>query len=170
MIWTYIHLFWMSTVFLFHWVGTPSVVLSVYSSELTENHQTYSRDCLVSNYYYETIQANVVTTGLYSFSSVSDIHTFGCIYENNNFKPFNPFEKVLLKDYGGCGHGQFSLRIYLQVSTTYVLVVTTFVPNVTGVFSILVSGPDNVLLNHSCEYLHCFMKDQHRSTTYRNYL
>jgi hypothetical protein len=109
-----------------------------------------------SNYYYETIQVNVIETGYYRFRSSDSIDTYGYIYEDN-FNPLNPFENFLLKDDNSCLNGQFRFATVLQASTTYVLVVTTFRPNVTGSFSIIVSGPNKISLKHISEYLHHFV-------------
>lgn len=125
----------------------------MYSSMLTTNTQTYSRVCGRSNYYYETIQVNVQETGNYSFGGVSNIKTYGYIY-NNSFDPFNPIENLLSQDGYGCGTFKFQFTVHLQVNTTYVLVVTTFSPNVQGNFSVYVVGPNNVSLNSTSEYFY----------------
>jgi hypothetical protein len=129
---------------------------SMYSSMLTANTQTYSRVCGRTNYYYETIQVNVQETGNYSFGSISSIETYGYIY-NNSFDPFNPTKNLVLQDGYGCGIYQFQLTARLQLNTTYVLVVTTFFPNVQGNFSVHVTGPNNVRLNRISEYLYFFL-------------
>jgi len=127
----------------------------MYSSALTENHQMYPRlSSDESNYYYEAIEVNVVEAGVYIFASNSIVPLFGYIY-NSSFDHFRPYQNLLVGDGKGCDQ-QFKLRIYLQVSTTYVLVVTTFSPNVTGAFSIIASGPNHVSLNRIGEYLHYF--------------
>jgi hypothetical protein len=113
------------------------------------------------NYYHETIQINVVTTGLHIFSSISIVDTYGYIYKNN-FNPLNPFENLLAQDDDSSGSGQFKLNIYLQASTTYILVVTTSDPNVIGAFSIFVYGPNNVYINRTSEYLYYFVNNPHR--------
>jgi hypothetical protein len=141
----------------------------VYSSELTENGQTYSRNCRISNYYYETIQMNVVTAGFYSISGKSPLDIYGYIYKDN-FNPLNPFENLYSQNGFSCDGRQFTLTTNLQIGTAYVLVVTTFYPNETGAFSIFVSGPDNISLNRTSEYMHCLVNNQHRSTKYRKYL
>ena len=123
---------------------------SMYLSELTADSQTYSRDCRISNYYYETIQVNVNETAYYSIESNSSVDTFGYIYEDS-FNPFNPSENLLSQSNDQC-NDQFKLVTNLQVSSTYVLVVTTFGPNVTGEISIIVSGPNNVSFNPISEY------------------
>jgi hypothetical protein len=63
---------------------------------------------------------------------------------NHSSNPFNPFLNLLSKDANTCGNDQFSLTTNFQNNTTYVLVVTTYSPNVTGAFSILVSGSMSV--------------------------
>ncbi len=120
---------------------------SVYSSALTADSQTYSRVCGKTNYYYETIQVNAVTAGSYSLSSSSTIDTYGHLYKDN-FNPTNPSENSLAwnDDENRCRR-QFKLLTYLQANITYVLVVTTFSPNVQGNFLVHVTGPNNISLN-----------------------
>ncbi|CAF1633182.1 unnamed protein product, partial [Adineta steineri] len=133
-------------------ISSPSVieikysdaVQSGYSSELTTSSQTYSRDCRKSNYYYETIRVNVMETGYYALSSVSSMDTFGNIYKDD-FNPMNPSEN--LQDYRSCSFQDFKFIAYLYTGITYILVMTTYSPNVTGNFSILTSGPNNITLD-----------------------
>ncbi len=125
----------------------------MYASALTESSQMYSRDCLTSNFYFETIQLNVITTGFYSLSSKSNIDIYGYLY-NDSFNPFNPSENFLSKNDDYCNNNQFKLFIYLQSSTTYVLVVTTYASNVRGSFSIFAYGPNNITLNRIGECIY----------------
>jgi len=133
--------------YFFHLIDSSSVVESIYSSVLIADSQTYSRLCGRTNYYYETIQVNVVTAGSYSLSSSSTIDTYGYLYKDN-FNPTNPSENSLAwnDDESWCGR-QFKLLPYLQANITYVLVVTTFSPNVQGNFLVHVTGPNNISLN-----------------------
>ena len=141
-------------LFLFHWVGTPTAVQSMDSYELNTNSQTYSRNCVQSNFYYKTIEVNVVETGYYTFGSYSRIRLLSYIYKDN-FNPFNPLENLHSQPDNNCNRGlDFKLIADLQISSTYILVVTTYSPNVTGNFSIFVSGPNNVSLNPIGEYLY----------------
>ncbi|CAF1400592.1 unnamed protein product [Adineta steineri] len=134
-----------------------SAVQSNYSSELTKNSQTYSRDCRKSNYYYQTIRMQVVETGYFALSSTSSMDTFGDIYKDD-FNPMNPFENLLSQDYQTCVYPDFKFIAYLHIDTTYILVVTTSSPNKTGNFSILTSGPNNITLNHYTQILtSCFI-------------
>ncbi|CAF0816835.1 unnamed protein product [Adineta steineri] len=127
-----------------------------YSSELTTNSQTYSRDCQKSNYYYETIQMHVVETGYYALSSSSKVNTFGDIYKDD-FNPMNRFENLLKHDLI-CNFEDFHFAAYLHTGTTYILVVTTRYPNMTGNFSILASGPYNITLDpHTQVLTSCFV-------------
>ena len=93
---------------------------------------------------------NAVEDGYYTLRSMSDINTIGYIYMNN-FNLFNLSENLLSENDDSCGEGQFRLITHLLANTTYVLVVTTSSPNVTGAFSILASGPSTVTLNHMGE-------------------
>ncbi len=125
----------------------------MYLSALTTSSQTYARTgCNDANYYYEAIQVNVIDSGMYSFRSNSLITTYGYIY-NDTFTPFDPIVNLYSEAYERCFDGQFKLTIVLQANITYTLVVTTYSSNVTGAFSIFVSGRSNVNFNPIGEYL-----------------
>ncbi|CAF0987997.1 unnamed protein product [Adineta steineri] len=134
-----------------------STVQSNYSSELTMNSQTYSRDCRESNYYYQTIRVNIVENAYYALSSDSTMDTYGYIYKDD-FNPLNPFENLLSQNYRSCSYEDFNFIVYLHSDTKYILVVTTSSPNKTGKFSILTSGPNNITLDPYTQSLtNCFI-------------
>jgi hypothetical protein len=128
----------------------------MYLSMLTANSSTYSPTlCEEANYYYEAIQVNVVTTGCYNLSSKSIVDTFCYIYKDE-FVPFNASINLISRSGISLNNTPFQLITYLEVNTSYVLVVTTSSPKVTGAFSIRVSGPNNVTFYRISEYLYCF--------------
>ncbi|CAF4047003.1 unnamed protein product, partial [Adineta steineri] len=130
--------------FLLNSCDNSSSVQSVYSSVLTENHPTYSpTGCDLQNYYYEAIQMNVNESGYYSLISNSTIDTFGYMY-GGNFYPSGPSINLISKSDNRSGEHQFQMRPFLRSTTANILVVTTDSANVTGTFSIIVSGFNNV--------------------------
>ncbi|CAF0735875.1 unnamed protein product [Adineta steineri] len=130
--------------FLLNSCDTSSIVQSIYSSVLTEKHPTYSRiDCDLPNYYYEAIQMNVNESRYYSFNFNSSIDIHGYMYKEN-FYPSGPSMNLITKNVDSLGKNQFEFRIFLQSTTANILVVTTSIPNVTGAFSVVVSGINNV--------------------------
>jgi hypothetical protein len=115
--------------------------------------------CGASNYHYEAIQLDVVETGCYNLISNNTIATHGYIYKDN-FNPINPTINILLQNdrhYRG-RDDQFEFQTYLLINTTYILVVTTFDPGVTGVFSVLVTGPNSVSFNYIGECVLYFVE------------
>jgi hypothetical protein len=134
----------------------------MYSSALASNSNVYIRVDYGSSYYYEAIEVNVFLSGFYTLSSGSIVNTYGYIYKKK-FNPVNPSENLLLGNDDSCGSHHFKLTAVLQNNTTYVLVVTTYYPNVIGNFSIITSGPNNVSFNRISEYLHYYMNTRHRS-------
>jgi hypothetical protein len=112
--------------------------------------------CKPSNYYYEAIQVNVFENGCYSFTSNSTIDTYGYIYKEY-FNPMVPIDNLLVKNDRSFYSNQFKLMIQLHVDTKYILVVTSDNPNVTGAFSLLVTGPNNVSFNRISKYLYLFL-------------
>ncbi|CAF1199514.1 unnamed protein product [Adineta steineri] len=146
-------------------INDSTVTESIYSSVLTVNSQMYSRECGKSNYYYETIEVNVSKVGNYSFGSYGINNTYGYIY-NNSFNPFNPAENLIFDDGFGCDNYKFHLKVYIQPNITYILVVTTFYPNVKGNFSVHVTGPGSVILNRIIKnYSTCSVGDWCHSYT-----
>jgi hypothetical protein len=121
---------------------------------LTANSPTYSHtSCGSSNYHYEAIQVNVTESGCYSFGSNSSINIFVYIHKDK-FDPFNPSTNSVARLDAKLINTQVKVITHLQAGTPYVLVVTTWSPNVIGTFSIIVSGPNKVNLNRLSEYLH----------------
>jgi hypothetical protein len=112
------------------------------------------------------MQMNVVEDGYYSFASNSTIDTYGYVYKSS-FNPFDPSMNLIgSDDQQGC-ENQFKLITYLQTSTIYILVVTTYYSNKTGPFSIIALGPNNITLKRSSEYIYCLSNYQHTSVKYR---
>lgn len=109
------------------------------------NNQIYSRDCDKQKFYYESIQVKVIKSGYYSCLSHSTMDTYGFIYRNR-FDPLNPTENLLQAEDDGGSDSQFRLNIYLSGGMTYVLVMTTYLPKETGLFSISVLGTNKVIL------------------------
>ncbi|CAF0990062.1 unnamed protein product, partial [Adineta ricciae] len=133
-----------------------------YSSELTLSSDRYSRagrtdyftagygatadDNSLSNFFYEAIQLTITATGTYTFISRSSIDTFGYIYRDH-FEPENPDANIQAEDDQSGGSDQFKMTAYLYANRLYVLVVTTWVGNTIGPFSIVVEGQHPVGFN-----------------------
>jgi hypothetical protein len=145
----------MFKIFSSHQIDTPVNIQVNYSSKLTVDSPMYYRDCKIPKCYYETFQVNVIKLGSYVLWSESSISTYGYIYKDN-FDPLKPSENLLSEHNGTCNQEQFKLIIDLKNDTQYVLVVTTYRSYTVGSFSILISGPDNVILSHFSKYLRCF--------------
>ena len=91
------------------------------------------------------------TSGTYIFTSDSSIDTFGYFY-HTSVDPSYPAQNVITSDDDSGGRGQFSFSAYLSYGSIYVLLVTSFSPNVTGSFSINASGPSTMeiaVIKHS---------------------
>ena len=133
---------------------------AIYSSQLTTDHQVYPRICGTGNYHYETIQINVQLSGSYTFdNSNSSILLYGYLYENN-FDPTYPMKNLIIESNYSCNN-PFKLGSYLETNRIYILVVTTFISNVKGSFTILVTGPHNLTLNKIItKHSSCVVGDQ----------
>ncbi|CAF1357311.1 unnamed protein product [Adineta ricciae] len=140
---------------------TTSVnIRSIYSSELTVNSPKYCRDYKKPNYYYETLEINVMKNGLYVIWSKSEIDTYGYIYKDI-FDPLQPFGNSLTQHSGKCNQHQLKFFIDLEKNTKYILVVTTYYPNTTGNFSVFISGESNATINYfHSKYRSCSVGDR----------
>jgi len=103
-------------------------------------------DCGKLNYCYEAIEVEVLENGCYNLVGNSTIDTHGYIYKDH-FNPMVPSINILAENWGGYHDDQFELEISLLINTKYILVVTTFDPKVTGVFSVNATGPNSVNFN-----------------------
>ncbi|CAF3374321.1 unnamed protein product [Rotaria sp. Silwood1] len=128
-----------------HLMRNPSSkTKSKYSSSLTVKSPTYCRiTCTEGRFYYFSLTVSVVKSGKYHFTSKSHIDTYGYIY-NNSFNSSNPGLNLITENNDSGEKKQFKLKAHLQAWETYVLVITTYTPNVRGAFSIVASGPTSV--------------------------
>ncbi|CAF3417508.1 unnamed protein product [Rotaria socialis] len=113
-------------------------ILSYYSSALTLSSERYSNQ----NKYYEAIEVIVYITGSYSFTSTSNMDTFGYLY-TGQFNPSNQNLNMLTYN-DDSGSNQFRLIADLEAGVTYTLVVTTFGSDVRGAFTVIARGPTYV--------------------------
>ena len=134
--------------FIFHLIVVPSSVQSRNTSMWVNDSSKLSIiNTSISTYYYVAFEISVVVASNYSFSTESNINTYGYIY-NNTFHPDNSSLNLLIVGSNNSGNGQFKLTVFLQPWTSYILVVTTFSVNVTGGLLIVASGPTTVALRH----------------------
>ena len=96
-----------------------------------------------SSYYYQAIQVYISTGGKYTFTSTSSMDTYGYFY-SGSFDSSNPSRNFIGSDDDSGGSGQFRVNVTLSYGGTYILVVTTFPPNIIGSFSITRLGPATV--------------------------
>ncbi|CAF1504357.1 unnamed protein product [Adineta ricciae] len=131
-----------------------------YSSEFTSTSAMYYRDCQIPKCYYETLEINVITTGIYVISSESDMHMYGYIYKHD-FDPLKTSKNLYLEHNGTCNDYQLKFITNLNNYTKYILVITTFSPYTMGKYSIFISGPNNVSLTHfHPKFRNCIVGDQ----------
>jgi len=122
----------------------PTAVISSYSSALTVDGPMFFRpEGSSPDHHYKAIQIIISTTGTYNLRSSGNMDTYGYLYKGN-FYPLNPSINLLARDDNNGGNFQFKLTASLEADVTYTLVVTTVYTNVTGPFSVVVSGPDFV--------------------------
>ncbi|CAF4153415.1 unnamed protein product [Adineta steineri] len=89
----------------------------------------------------------VFMSGNYIIRSNGTRDTYVSIYKNN-FNPFNSSENLLIENDGSISFHYFKRDVFLQVDTTYLIVVTTYYPNQIAKFSITVSNSSRVILKY----------------------
>ena len=123
---------------------------------MTINSPRYNRggcqyEDLDSDYYYESIQINVIQSEIYTLSSIGTINAYGYLYKHH-FNPHSSSERLLFYDDEGCFSNQFKITAELEFNVTYILIMTTFRSYIRGNFSILVSGSNNVTFSRISEF------------------
>ncbi|CAF1535820.1 unnamed protein product [Adineta ricciae] len=125
----------------------PSTIQAMYSSILT-NNQRFSRTLFDHPfYYYETIEITVSKNDLYIIIGNSSIDLYGHVYKDH-FERFNPAGNLIAWYGKCCNKDQFKFTLDLKINTKYILVVTTYNPNVTGPFTITIFGLNTIRLQH----------------------
>jgi hypothetical protein len=99
--------------------------------------------CFAPLYYYQAFILNVSVTDYYTFTSNSNMDTFGQLY-NSSFLPGTPSQNLIASNNDDGGNQQFSLYLLLNALATYILVVRTNTPGVTGAFSISATGSASI--------------------------
>ena len=117
------------------------MINSTYSSSLTNQSLIYNRLNEDNNsYYYQLIELNVDTNGLYRIQCISQIFVYAYLY-NNTFDRLNPSINLITFDYDTISNPNLSFSSELNVDNLYQLLITTVNPLIIGSFEIIVSGP-----------------------------
>ena len=109
--------------------------------------------CGLAHYYYEAIRINIYEPSSYSFYGNSSMLISAYIYENE-FNPLYPEIGMIYWTDQIYNNKQFYCKNFRHWNTTYILVITTLNPNVTALFSILITGPSKANVNRISEYLY----------------
>ncbi|CAF4368170.1 unnamed protein product [Rotaria sp. Silwood2] len=117
--------------------NTSLSVISRYSSQLTNTSQHFCRTstCSTPSYYYQALLINVSIAGSYYIMSNSSLDTYGYIY-NNSFNSSAPRTNLIVQNDDDGDNAQFLLTLFIDTLEKYILIVTTYAPNVFGTFSI----------------------------------
>ena len=125
----------------FNATSTQGSGSSSYSGALTAASGAYTRPgSSGSKFYYQAMPLTVNSTGSYTFMSISNMDTYGSLYENS-FAANSSSLNLIAQDDDSAGNSQFRITASLQSARTYILVATTFNELNTGSFSVATSGP-----------------------------
>ncbi|CAF1619286.1 unnamed protein product [Adineta ricciae] len=103
-------------------------------------------------YYYNMISVKVLMTGVYSFTSKSKIDTYGSFHDGA-VDLSNPSKSMIAYDDDSGDHEQFQINLNMQSYKKYILLFTTYHPNVTGEFTIVAEGPTSVALTPNYNFI-----------------
>ncbi|UJR07027.1 hypothetical protein I4U23_011315 [Adineta vaga] len=114
------------------------------SSSLTRNNPTFARfNGSGSNYYYDQYSIIVPATGSYVFMSSGSINTYAQFYGP---RPGYLNYFLISYDDNSAGNNQFKIQMYLQASTQYYIIVSTYNSNETGNYTLIASGLNSVII------------------------
>ncbi|CAF2531012.1 unnamed protein product [Rotaria sp. Silwood2] len=126
-------------------VNNVTGVTTSYSSILSSDSSTFTRNGSSGLFYYEAIQVTVNTTGNYTFRSNCAVDSYGYLYVNN-FNAYDVSSNLVICDDDVGGNLQFLIGFTLQAGTTYILIFTTYSPRMTTPFTVNVAGPERLNL------------------------
>ncbi|CAF3392487.1 unnamed protein product, partial [Rotaria sp. Silwood2] len=117
------------------------------SSSLTINSETFIRPYgRFTIYYYEAFEMTVPADGDYIIiMSNSSIVTCGLLY-TENFYSNSPTVNLVTIKCGVGGNSQYQFSYYIKSDIRYILVITTRNAQITGNYTLLVSGFNRVNL------------------------
>ena len=128
-----------SSLFVFD-IANSLVTNTNITSTITVNSSNYVRyGGGADNYYYEAFSFRVSTSGIYKFRSYSSVDTYGYLYQTS-FSPASDWVNLIAYDDDGGTRGQFEFSGYLQINRTYIIIATTYFSEITGSYTLVVSG------------------------------
>jgi hypothetical protein len=133
---------------------TPSEVTTTFNGSWTPSSPTLTRhaDQQTKHFYYATIVVSASMVGKYSFTGNSVIDIDG------DFDSADHNQNLSRPNVKTDGEERFRITISLQPIQKYVLIVSARIPETTGEFSIVSSGPATVYFQtktrmpSTCEY------------------
>ena len=107
------------------------------------SHKCNIHRCGSLKFYCEIIEIHTAEAGYYTIKSDTSLVIRGYIYENN-FTLFDLNINAIKSDVDSGCNGQFKIRLYREMNTSFILAVLTTDELQHGMFSITVHGPRNV--------------------------
>lgn len=127
------------------------VVNTTVSSSLISSDRMYNRYLSSRvDHYYHIYSIIVPVTGYYAIMSESPNDLYGYIYRSSFNSSMGSNNLIAYDDNNG-GNQQFKIIMHLEANQQYRLVVTTYLRNQTGPYTITVSGLNSVNLNRVYE-------------------
>ncbi|UJR07947.1 hypothetical protein I4U23_012226 [Adineta vaga] len=123
---------------------------STYEINLSAGSPSFVRpqSLTTDDYYYAAFEMTIYSMNVYTFTSISSIDTFGCLY-SGSFKPGVPSQNLMACDDDSGGDYQFRMNVNLQYGQTYILVVTTYDARYSG--NVLVSAESSEMMSRTSD-------------------
>ncbi|UJR13296.1 hypothetical protein I4U23_000314 [Adineta vaga] len=119
-------------------------ILTYYPGTLTNTSYKYVQLSYVYRYYYEAIQVTVSISGVYTFTDLGTMDSYGYLYKNDP-QPIDTCGNLLIEnDDMNEDSTQFQIQYTLQSDMVYILIVSTYDAETFGEFRIRAMGPDIV--------------------------
>ena len=119
---------------------------ATYSSSLTRQSQVICLNSRCGAYvFYQAVLVNITVTGSYRLYSQSNLDTIGYLY-NQSFDTRYLGVNLIASNDDGYGNSQFLITAQLPAGGRYIAIVTTYLMNATGAYSLVVTGPGPIVL------------------------
>lgn len=129
---------------------------TIYSSALTVNSSKCNhRYCTLLNFYCEIIEIHTIELGQYIIISNSTLDLYGYVYDNSNFTLVDLSVNAIAANDNSACNKQFKISIEQRLNIPLILIVTTKQQNEHDLFSLIVNGPNNVIMRRLGIYC-CF--------------
>ena len=116
------------------------------SGVLDETSTTFNSDDYPDDlHYYDAYIVMPQVSADHEFYSTSDLDTYGYLYRDS-FNQTQRRRNLQTEDNDSGGNSQFLFTFWLEASTSYIVIVSTYSAWETGAYTLTMSGPDSTTM------------------------